>query len=540
VKTLIPIICFFWLFNISLAEETFRTWTSSDGRKLEAKFIEMVGNSVKIKNTQGREFILPLNKLSQADQEYAKLVSQKALFNLPKPFDERDNWGIIITSVKGKVRVIHASLYSDSKEVKPVPRDAIVGESLPKGSVIVTGPNSETDLLFTNGSIAKLGASSVIVLSEFWQKKFQPSAKKVVQTDKEVSSSRVALKLEVGDLIVDVKKLNKDSSFMVESKLGVAGVRGTQFGLSVNSKSTELAILEGKVGFKDTNQKTKMVETSQNIVGVKEGASNVGTLPEARKNELANAVANSKKVASNYDLKRLANAVDGYASKSNYKVKSALGMELIWCPPGSFVRSEGGVNHSVILTKGFYLGKYEVTQEQYKKVMGNDPSGFTGKNLPVENVSWDDAVKFCKILTKNERIHHGWEFTLPTEAQWEYACRAGTATIFSWGNQINPKLANYDETGFKSTCAVGSYRQNPWGFYDMHGNADEWCKDWFGKYPTGSVFDPIGVASGTGRCVRGGSWFFDWSRLRSVDRGLVQPSLRCNYIGFRLSFQSIK
>jgi formylglycine-generating enzyme required for sulfatase activity len=172
--------------------------------------------------------------------------------------------------------------------------------------------------------------------------------------------------------------------------------------------------------------------------------------------------------------------------------------------------------------------------------MGNDPSGFTGKNLPVENVSWDDAVKFCKILTKNERIHLGWEFTLPTEAQWEYACRAGTATIFSWGNQINPKLANYDETGFKSTCAVGSYRQNPWGFYDMHGNADEWCKDWFGKYPTGSVFDPIGVASGTGRCVRGGSWFFDWSRLRSVDRGLVQPSLRCNYIGFRLSFQSIK
>ena len=158
-KTLIPIICFFWLFNISLAEETFRTWTSSDGRKLEAKFIEMVGNSVKIKNTQGREFILPLTKLSQADQEYAKLVSQKALFNLPKPFDERDNGGIIITSVKGKVRVIHASLYSDSKEVKPVPRDAIVGESLPKGSVIVTGPNSETDLLFTNGSIAKLGAS---------------------------------------------------------------------------------------------------------------------------------------------------------------------------------------------------------------------------------------------------------------------------------------------------------------------------------------------------------------------------------------------
>ena len=130
------------------------------------------------------------------------------------------------------------------------------------------------------------------------------------------------------------------------------------------------------------------------------GASDVTALPDDKKNELANAVAESKKVASKYDLTRLANTVEGYATKPNYIVKSALNMELIWCKPGSFIMGEGGNAHPVILTKGFYLGKYEVTQEQYEKVMGNNPSKFKGENLPVEHVTWDDAVAFCKELTQ--------------------------------------------------------------------------------------------------------------------------------------------
>ena len=284
-KFLFPVFALFLFCKICIAEEDYRTWTSSDGRPLEAKFVEMVGDSVKITNTQGREYVLPLTKLSKADQGYAIEASYRALFSLPKSFDDRGNGGIIITSVKGKVSVIHAPRYTGSQEVKPVTRDAIVGESISKGSTIITGSNSEADLLFTNGSLAKLGANSKFVLSLFWQKSFQPSTKKVNDLKNETSSSRIALKLEIGDLVVDVKKLNKNSSFMVESPLGVAGIRGTQFGMSVDSKSTELAVLEGKVGFKDANQQTENVETAQKVVGVERGASDVDALPDDKKNE---------------------------------------------------------------------------------------------------------------------------------------------------------------------------------------------------------------------------------------------------------------
>jgi formylglycine-generating enzyme required for sulfatase activity len=531
VKFLFPVFALFLFCKLCIAEEDFRTWTSSDGRPLEAKFVEMVGDSVKITNTQGREYVLPLTKLSKADQGYAIEASYRALFRLPNPFNDRGNGGIIITSVKGKVSVIHAPRYTGSQEVKPVTRDAIVGESISKGSTIITGSNSEADLLFTNGSLAKLGAESKFILSVFWQKSFQPSAKKVNDLMNETSSSRIALKLEIGDLVVDVKKLNKDSSFMVESPLGVAGIRGTQFEMSVDSKSTELAVLEGKVGFKDANQETENVEG---------GVSDVDALPDDKKNELANAVADSNKVASKYDLSRLANTVDGYASKPNYIVKSALNMEMIWCPPGSFIMGEGADAHPVILSKGFYLGKLEVTQEQYEKVMGNNPGKFKGENLPVEHVSWDNAVAFCKALTQRERFPPGWEFTLPTEAQWEYACRSGTTTKHFWGNNINPKLANYKGSGLKKTRAVGLYRPNAWGFFDMHGNVREWTANWYGSYPSGIANDPVGPASGSDRVTRGGSWGSVGTDLRYAKRFPYTPSGRNSSIGFRVGYQSSK
>jgi formylglycine-generating enzyme required for sulfatase activity len=416
----------------------------------------------------------------------------------------------------------------------PVTRDAIVGESISKGSTIITGSNSEADLLFTNGSLAKLGAESKIVLSVFWQKSFQPSAKKVTDLKNETSSSRIALKLEIGDLVVDVKKLNKNSSFMVESPLGVAGIRGTQFGMSVDSKSTELAVLEGEVGFKDANQQTENVETAQKVVGSEGGAIDVDALPDDKKNELANAVAESTEVASQYDLKRLADLVDGYAIDSNYIVKSALNMELIGCEPGSFIMGEGADAHPVILTKGFYLGKYEVTQEQYEKVMGNNPSRFKGENLPVEKVTWDDAVAFCKALTRQEPIPRGWGFTLPTETQWEYACRAGTITNFFWGNDINQKLANWFSSGLKKTCAVGSYPPNPWGFHDMHGNVYEWVYDWNGNYTSEVQTSNLDYRG------RGGSWKSDKGVLLHAGRRAAKsPGVLLSGRGFRVSFQKV-
>jgi formylglycine-generating enzyme required for sulfatase activity len=233
-----------------------------------------------------------------------------------------------------------------------------------------------------------------------------------------------------------------------------------------------------------------------------------------------------------------------------------LNLSMIWVKPGTFTMgsptSETGLGffetqHQVTLTDGFYLGKYEVTQAQWERVMGSNPSYFKGADKPAEQVSWNDAVDFCNKLTEMEknagRVPHGMSYQLPTEAQWEYACRAGTTTKYSWGNDIDPKLANYRDSGLSKTRAVGSYRTNPWGFYDMHGNVGEWCADGYGKYPTGSVTDPIGLESispSQRRVTRGGSWDNYGPNLRSAKRYNSAPYYSGLSIGFRVGFQSSK
>jgi formylglycine-generating enzyme required for sulfatase activity len=240
--------------------------------------------------------------------------------------------------------------------------------------------------------------------------------------------------------------------------------------------------------------------------------------------------------------------------KPNYNVKFALNMELIWCTPGTFTmgspKSEKGRNqdetmHMVTLTEGFYLGKYEVTQEEYEKVMGKNPSRVKGKKLPVENVDWNDAMEFCKKLTglekKEGRLPDGWTYNLPTEAQWEYACRAGTTTMYSWGNNINSMRANYNWDGahntgsdFKQTRDIGQYTANPWGFFDMHGNVWEWVSDWKANYPGGALTDPKGPKSGSIKVRRGGSWAEPGEFQRSAKRHGATPNLP--HYGFRVSF----
>ena len=223
-----------------------------------------------------------------------------------------------------------------------------------------------------------------------------------------------------------------------------------------------------------------------------------------------------------------------------------LGLEMLWCKPGTFTmgspsseadRESFGTDetqHSVTLTKGFWLGKHEVTQAQWEEVMGSNPSVFKGTNLPVQQVSWDDAVSFCAKLTKRERtagrLPKGYAYQLPTEAQWEYACRAGTKTAYSFGNSITTKQANY---AGRETTPVGSYTANAWGFHDLHGNVWEWCRDWYGLYPSGSVSDPMGPASGSNRVLRGGSWYYDGHTLRSAKRATNAPGDRDYDLGFR-------
>jgi len=179
-----------------------------------------------------------------------------------------------------------------------------------------------------------------------------------------------------------------------------------------------------------------------------------------------------------------------------------------------------------------------VTQGQWQAVMGSNPSYSknAGTNAPVEEVSYDEALAFCEKLTASERaagrLPEGYEYTLPTEAQWEYACRAGTTGDYA-GNLDS--MAWYDGNCKKTVPQVGQKQPNAWGLYDMHGNVWEWCRDWYGKYAGGTVTDPIGGTSGNCRVNRGGAWSYPAKDCRSGYRSGSVPVLRSYCVGFRLA-----
>jgi formylglycine-generating enzyme required for sulfatase activity len=536
------LIIFLTLSFCLIAKEPIRTWTSADGRTLEARYLEMIGTKVRIENASGRKFTVPLTGFSQADQEYVKKAYGRSLFAVPQPFDDEGRGGVIVASAKGRVEVLVPPRDSYS-EVKPKSRVVIVGESIASGATLTTGSGASADLLLTNGTLAHLGENTKLVLTALYQKSFKGSDQKASELTQEVSPSRTALKLEEGDLVLEVRKLSKESSFLISTKMAQAGIRGTQFKVSASADSAELSVLEGRVDFLDAKQMATPVETAKKA-GTRKGVpAKLEDMSASEQAEVKQAVDQAKSSSASIDLNRLANTVDGYALKPNYIVKSALNMELIWCPPGSFIMGPGQDNdspaHPVILSKGFYLGKYEVTQQEYKKVMGNNPSQFKGDKLPVEQVSWNDSVAFCKTLTQKER-KDGWEFTLPTEAQWEYACRAGTTTAYYWGDTISASNANWNHgNDANQTEAVGQYSANQWGFFDMHGNVWEWTADWKGAYPRSSVVDPRGPSNGTFRVRRGGSWSSTDESLRLALRSSSNPSDTNIRIGFRVALKQV-
>jgi formylglycine-generating enzyme len=227
-----------------------------------------------------------------------------------------------------------------------------------------------------------------------------------------------------------------------------------------------------------------------------------------------------------------------------------IGMEFVWIPPGAFLmgspkneadRSSDEFQHKVKLSKGLYLATCVVTQAQWKKVMGSNPSWFKGDpNLPVESVSWTDCQKF---LTKIRKLHNK-PYRLPTEAEWEYACRAGTATPYCFGKTLTTDQANYNGSNVfvagkegvfrEKTTTVGHFPANAWGLRDVHGNVMQWCQDWYGDYPQMDVVDPKGPEKGERRVVRGGSYFHGPSR--SASRFSVFPDARTGNSGLRVCF----
>jgi len=204
---------------------------------------------------------------------------------------------------------------------------------------------------------------------------------------------------------------------------------------------------------------------------------------------------------------------------------------------------EEGPQTAVTISRGFWMGKYEVTQGEYRAVIGSNPSQFTGDpNRPAEKVSWEDATSYCAKLTAQERaagrIAPNAAYRLPTEAEWQYGCRAWTSTRFSYGDDPGytnlTKHAWYLDNSGGATHPVGEKLPNPWGLYDMHGNVLEWCQDWSGRYAGGTAIDPQGPPTGTYRVLSHGSWNHeDWD-CRSASRGSDVPDDRRSIIGFRV------
>jgi formylglycine-generating enzyme required for sulfatase activity len=250
---------------------------------------------------------------------------------------------------------------------------------------------------------------------------------------------------------------------------------------------------------------------------------------------------------------------------------NSIGMKLVRIPAGKFTmgspktekdRSDNEMEHKVEITKPFYMGIHEVTQKQYKAVIGKNPSYFSSEgkgkdevkgldtdDFPVEQVSWEDAQKFCTKLTTLEK-KKGLErvYRLPTEAEWEYACRGGTrsSTPFHYGNSLSSLQANFDgnypyggadkERYLARTTTVGSYKKNGFGLYDMHGNVWEWCQDWYDKdyYQNSPKKDPKGPDKVEFRVLRGGSWILNGWVCRSAYRFYNVPGGRYGSLGFRV------
>ena len=285
-------------------------------------------------------------------------------------------------------------------------------------------------------------------------------------------------------------------------------VTGAIIAKSNKAAEMRLRVMDAKNG--------NFVDSAEGIIRLRELGGNNQAMQDRTRNKPANKVPGKTNVAVNF-----------------------LGMKFKRIPAGKFMMGKPGSQHLVTISKSFEIGIFEVTQQEYFEVTGEKPSHFNGLNNPVEGITWFEAVDFCKRLTNHPKSKAaGYVYRLPTEAEWEHACRAGTTTLYSFGDKASDLDAYaVNKNNSRSTKPVGTKKPNPWGLYDMHGNVWEWCLDWYEDYPRGPVTDPTGRASGslrTPKIRRGGCFASDASRCLSRDRGLRGPANRDYNCGIRL------
>ena len=531
-RFLFPIVALFTCLKLSVAEEDFRTWTSLSGHTLKAKFIKFSGKSVVLKRVDGVQSSFSPRVFVEKDRNYLVSLQNK------KPESEKSassgddffNGATLVVALNGEVEILNPiedynSEYKDTSVSKKLVKE---GDVLSVGSKIKVGADSELTLLFSSGTVSWVGENSVFSINEFIQKGFERSDKKISELDEEVSSSKLLLNLNVGDLIVDVKKLNKDSRLEIRTELGVAGIRGTSFQLIASELKSKLSVLTGSVTFKSFGQ-TEIETTADKIVVVEKGQNPEVSALEQKDKELISVILNRIKTQTeDIDLTSLRGKLG--MNHKFHTVPSAGNMEMIWVEPGQLVFPPETRNKSIEIKFGFYLGKYEVTQNEYALVKnssntrGRWPSYFSkvkgAQNRPVESISFQDVRSFLNNLNTIEdkagRIPKGWKYVLPTDDEFWYACYAGINSKYPWGDgEILPSYANFDHgNDANQTMEIGQFAPNRWGFYDLIGNVAELTALGF----------PIG-----------GSYSHDSSYIqRSVTRG------RRSHNGFRIVFKAVE
>ena len=228
----------------------------------------------------------------------------------------------------------------------------------------------------------------------------------------------------------------------------------------------------------------------------------------------------------------------GEASSASTRIELVPLTNMVVIKAGTFMR----IKFPVTITRDFWIGKYEVTQGEFTAVAGKNPSHFTAdSNRPVEKVTFFDASNYCAMITQRERqaghLPDGFEYRLPSEAEWEYACRAGSTNLFAFGDDASAadQYAWTAENCDATTHPVGQKSPNAWGLYDMHGNVWEWCSDWFEPYPAAPLSDPVGPATSKYKVFKGGGWNQDAPYARASSRFMMSPSNGIHFVGFRLA-----
>ena len=253
---------------------------------------------------------------SQTEKVVSNITTTPNLFLRPTPFEKKLKGAVIVAALKGNVRVINLFQSNESDKNNAKPKTLTAGEIVLQGSTIVIGKNSEVDLLFTNGTSAKIGQNSKLTISAIWQKDFQESKRKVADINEETSPTRIDLDLEIGDLIVDVKKLKKESSFRVNSPLGVAGIRGTQFRIFSENEKVELSVLKGEVSFWDQNNEENKITNSKKLVMKTDLEPILKPLNQKEKQTIQRRITSVKKSTETYDLSNLADKLGTKATRT--------------------------------------------------------------------------------------------------------------------------------------------------------------------------------------------------------------------------------